>query len=258
MAKRKGAEANSQEEGDNTATLSPAERAAAARAQIREQKRALKRLRLDEKKAAKAKQREATEAVRKDKSDGVDVTDQGWPLELSTGASRVAFVTSSVWDARLDAATLDSYGVPEVARGLPKDLKQMVAPYAAIEAVAVRRVTSKEHPACGQHGLFAARYIPPRTHVLDYVGFITDETRCSTTSDFIMRLDGPLSVDAERCGNQARFINDFRGVAAKPNVELVLGSERPPTMQVWTAAEGVAAGTELLLSYGKGFWEARR
>lgn len=50
MAKRKGAEANSQEEGDNTATLSPAERAAAARAQIREQKRALKRLRLDEKK----------------------------------------------------------------------------------------------------------------------------------------------------------------------------------------------------------------
>lgn len=231
--------------------------------------------------AAKAKRREATEAVRKDKSDGVDVTDQGWPLELSTGASRVAFVTSSVWDARLDAATLDSYGVPEVARGLPKDLKRMVAPYAAIEAVAVRRVTSKEHPACGQHGLFAAQYIPPRTHVLDYVGFVTDETRCSTTSDFIMRLDGPLSVDAERCGNQARFINDFRGVAAKPNVELVLGSERPPTMQVcfccltssivgsrltvfgatlqvWTAAEGVAAGTELLLSYGKGFWEARR
>ena len=73
-----------------------------------------------------------------------------------------------------------------------------------------------------------------------------------------------------------RFINDFRGVASRPNVELVSRQEKTsdsrrtgkaareetnvtptPAMEVWTASSGIEAGVELLLSYGKGFWTHR-
>jgi len=231
------------------------ERAAAARARKREQKRALKRLKIDQKKADKAKKREAKEVVRRGKSSGVKVIDEGWPVQLKKGDTPCVFLERSVWDVNLDPALRQ--GVPEADVASLDDLSTRSVQYSSLDTVAVRHITAVSHPACGQHGLFAAKYIPPRTRVLDYVGFVTDEDKCSTTSDFIMRLSGTLSVDAERCGNQARFINDFRRVADKPNVELVLSDGPPCSMQVWTGAEGVEAGTELLLSYGKGFWHAR-
>lgn len=36
--------------------------------------------------------------------------------------------------------------------------------------VAIRLVADTAHPACGQYGLFAARKIRPRSHILDYIG----------------------------------------------------------------------------------------
>ena len=31
-----------------------------------------------------------------------------------------------------------------------------------------------------------------------------------------------------------------------------------PRVSVWTGSQPIACGTEILLSYGKGFWEARK
>jgi hypothetical protein len=37
---------------------------------------------------------------------------------------------------------------------------------------------------------------------------------------FDRRSDGQiLAIDTQDCGNEGRFINDYRGVAVKPNVE---------------------------------------
>ena len=60
-------------------------------------------------------------------------------------------------------------------------------------------------------------------------------------------------------GNEARFINDYRGVAAKPNA---LFEERRNAagelcMAVWSGKEEIKKGQEILVSYGKGFWQAR-
>jgi hypothetical protein len=280
--------------------------------------------------ATKAQQRNAAEAVLQASSKGANIPDEGWPIEFAAGDGECMFTPHALWDGRLPASIMAESGVPRAAvAAAPHKLGRHSAAYAPVEAVSIQRIAAVDHPACGQHGLFAARYIPPRTHVVDYAGFVTNEALCSTTSDYILRLTGVLSVDAERCGNQSRFINDFRGVAKRANVELVLSDSQVPTMQVrfphphsthtthtlrdahtvfyllswilmlilsgvcnlsplssdthfslppsswiltcylfllsssssfqvWTASVGVEAGTELLLSYGKGFWHARR
>jgi hypothetical protein len=72
-----------------------------------------------------------------------------------------------------------------------------------------------------------------------------------------------LSIDANNPGNEARMINDFRGIAKAPNVEFKL--YRHPTNVAPKIRMGVfvlpgreiQAGEEILLSYGKGFWTAR-
>jgi SET domain-containing protein len=80
-----------------------------------------------------------------------------------------------------------------------------------------------------------------------------------------------LTVDAATTGNEGRFINDYRGIGERNNVELRfadhLGGPNtasvqpvevgPPCMSIWTVARGIPAGDELLLSYGKGYWQAR-
>lgn len=41
----------------------------------------------------------------------------------------------------------------------------------------------------------------------------------SQTSDYVLRLGDGVSVDAEKMGNEARFLNDFRNTGKKPNVQ---------------------------------------
>lgn len=60
-------------------------------------------------------------------------------------------------------------------------------------------------------------------------------------------------------GNEARFINDFRGVAKKPNARFQerRNEKGELCMSVWSSSETIKKGDEILLSYGKGFWKAR-
>ncbi|KAI9199541.1 uncharacterized protein BJ171DRAFT_517874 [Polychytrium aggregatum] len=129
--------------------------------------------------------------------------------------------------------------------------------------VLIKKITDPAHPACGQCGLFAAANLDPRTHVLDYVGIVnSDSTGASTTSDYIIRLLGDLSVDAEFAGNEARFMNDFRGCPGGPKPNVEFGPYRDSLsgelrMGVWVLNKKIRKGDELLVTYGKGFWKAR-
>lgn len=49
----------------------------------------------------------------------------------------------------------------------------------------IQRIEDKNHPACGQFGLFAAKQIPPRTLILDYIGMVLyDSGSCFLASLF--------------------------------------------------------------------------
>ena len=102
-----------------------------------------------------------------------------------------------------------------------------------------------------------------------------------------------LAIDAARCGNEARFINDYRGIPnpafppgyipqskkekdqiflKRPNAEFKvvwdpIRKERAMAVYVLPAPKravgkarevGIKGGEEVVVSYGKGFWEGRR
>ncbi|KAI9066696.1 SET domain protein [Trametes sanguinea] len=129
--------------------------------------------------------------------------------------------------------------------------------------ITIQRISDSSHPAHGQYGLFAAKKIPPRTLILDYIGEVHCDDR--PTSDYDLSLyrspdNVSVGVDAQLVGNEARFINDYRGVKAKPNVAF---QERRTDrgemrMSIWSGSEVIRKGDELLLSYGKSWWRARR
>lgn len=180
-----------------------------------------------------------------------------------TWPARICYTARSVWDSRIPLKILERYdavecqvdGYDSAIRKLSTSVRDESA--AQKQAFSMCRITDPAHPAYQECGLFANKHIPPRTFVLEYAGFVSLNKETSSTSDYTMQIDEELSIDAERIGNEARFINDFRGIAPRANVELRLEKAPFPKMTLWTNSEPVLCGTELLLSYGKGFWRER-
>lgn len=154
-------------------------------------------------------------------------------------------------------------------------------------------------PAHGQAGLFATRDLAPGSLILPYLGEVhigtppfgvpaaggigssntdADDRYDYAQSDYDLWLDrdGDLAVDAARAGNEARFVNDYRGVprreGRKANAEFKVVwdlrvGERCMAVFVLPAGKravgrartvGIARGEEVLVSYGRGFWQGRR
>ncbi|KLU92172.1 hypothetical protein MAPG_11118 [Magnaporthiopsis poae ATCC 64411] len=209
-------------------------------------------------------------------------------------------------------------------------------------AVQIRTITDPRHPAVGQRGLFAARRLEPGALILPYLGEVHPGTvgvdddaehqpqqqhsHAESDYDLWLSRDADVAVDAARCGNEARFVNDYRGVpgAERANAEFrevwdprpqprprpgscgppggcgAAANESPSVHATgeWTMAVfvlpvgkkalakqqqkqqqqkrgqrlgvvagggrrerplgGINEGEEILVSYGKGFWEKRK
>jgi hypothetical protein len=167
---------------------------------------------------------------------------------------------------------------PNDAISIPSDIPLGPSPLVKITSIA-----TPSHPANGQHGLFAAKDLKPGTFILQYLGEIhislppiPDSSDSSTTvdphanSNYDLSLDREMGIgiDADMWGNEARFINDYRGITERPNAEFreVWGERRKERgMGVWVLPEGksgkgkgIKKGEEILVSYGRGFWGARK
>jgi hypothetical protein len=128
--------------------------------------------------------------------------------------------------------------------------------------VVIRPISLPSHPAAGQFGLFAARKISPRTRILDYTGEVHCDERPDSDYDLslLRTQDGVnVGVDASAIGNEARFINDFRGIRDKPNAIFVesRASSGELRMSVWSVATAIKKGDEIVVSYGKSWWRTR-
>ncbi|KAG6012441.1 hypothetical protein E4U54_007536 [Claviceps lovelessii] len=131
--------------------------------------------------------------------------------------------------------------------------------------VRIQPITQPAHPAHGQHGLFAARHLPPGSFILAYLGRVHGSATTDPTSDYDLWLDkeADLAVDAARGGNEGRYVNDFRGVRERANAVFGTGwSERwgEVCVGVWVVGgkTGIRKGDEIVVSYGKGFWGQRQ
>lgn len=154
------------------------------------------------------------------------------------------------------------------------------------------------HPAAGSFGLFASQDVAPNTFIRPYLGILHtkkdadfystyDLSLChdagllseaeSTRSDAsdglanqveFLSLDPDsesaehdptaLYLDSRYWGNESRFVNDYRGIAVKPNVEfrsfLQLQDGEPRFQMGLFAIRPIRKGHELLINYGKSFW----
>ncbi|BGP26872.1 hypothetical protein JCM10295v2_005834 [Rhodotorula toruloides] len=154
--------------------------------------------------------------------------------------------------------------------------------------VAIRKIDDFRHPANGQSGLFNAsnKPIPRGTWIRDYLGFVHTEAESDPLSDYDLSLQRTVveevdpetgevvqrvqvvGCDATKMGNEARFVNDYRGVPGfqRPNAVFELrewempdsGGQKSVRMAVRAGPHGVEKGAEICVSYGRGFWEKRR
>ncbi|KAG2023840.1 hypothetical protein CC2G_001450 [Coprinopsis cinerea AmutBmut pab1-1] len=127
--------------------------------------------------------------------------------------------------------------------------------------VAIRRIQDSAHPANGQYGLFAGKKIPSGTFIIDYIGEVHCDDRPDSDYDLsLLRLsDGTsVGVDASRMGNEARFVNDYRGIKKKPNAVFTDYRTRSGELRICIrSCEEIKKGEEILVSYGKSWWSSR-
>lgn len=191
---------------------------------------------------------------------------KAWPRGLM-------YITAPVYSKTL---TPEHFGSLRRPPALPNAClpRSEVAPGPSPLAV-ITPIGNPSHPASGQHGLFAAQNLPPDAFVILYLGVVHGKDDADPASDYDLSLDRELGlgVDASRMGNEARFINDYRGVrSAGPNAEFrevwvdagngkaekgmgvfVLGAGKSGKR-----AKGIRKGEEIVVSYGKGFWSERQ
>ena len=119
----------------------------------------------------------------------------------------------------------------------------------------VNIISSENHPAFGQRGLFAGQSVEKGGFVCEYIGKVS--TNGSDTSDYILAFYENYSIDAELMGNEARMVNDYRGTGSEVNCKFeVYRSGKEIKMGIFTCKK-VKKNQELLVSYGKGWWKAR-
>lgn len=177
--------------------------------------------------------------------------------ESSAWPSSCVFLTSLVWgdDVRRAKDVFKKYKCSA-------DGKHVEASAAATKRnVRWQLITDERHPAKGEYGLFAQRKLERGEHVIDYLGLVTLKGNESKTSDYTASFgdDNELALDAERMGNEARMINDFRNTGRRANAlfDQYRDAAGDLKLGVFAGPHGIPKGDEVLVSYGKGFWENR-
>lgn len=114
-----------------------------------------------------------------------------------------------------------------------------------------------------------------------YLGRLHGRATTSVESDYDLWLDREMDVatDAAGEGNEARFANDYRGVEGKERANAQFGNvwcerwgevcvgvwalggrkkSKEKKMKKKSDGGGIRKGDEILVNYGRGFWEERR
>ncbi|KAF2478042.1 uncharacterized protein BDR25DRAFT_321170 [Lindgomyces ingoldianus] len=183
----------------------------------------------------------------------------------------VVYLLAPSYSKKLPDVAIRSLIVARSDLPATEQLRKTKGPYANTR---ITRIVTPSHPANGQYGLFARQHLPPDSFILPYLGYVHDKTDTDEQSDYDLSLDRNLGigVDASKMGNEARFINDYRGVSTGPNAEFrdffvdIGNGKGEKRIGVFVLSvgksgkrvKGIAKGEEILISYGKGFWTERQ
>ncbi|PSN64278.1 hypothetical protein BS50DRAFT_68937 [Corynespora cassiicola Philippines] len=189
---------------------------------------------------------------------------KGWP-------PGTVYLRAACYSKKMPSDVFKALVFPKSDLPAGTQVLKTAGPYSNVK---ITSISSAPHPANGQNGLFASQNLSPDSFILPYLGYVHDSSETNEASDYDLSLDRErgIGVDASQMGNEARFINDYRGVStAGPNAEfrdifVHVGNgkvERRVGVFVLSAgksgkrSKGIARGEEILVSYGKGFWTER-
>lgn len=221
---------------------------------------------------------------------------KNWPPEIS-------FLTAPIYSRTLQSPHLTFLRSKNTSDPTVPTINTAKGPCSLVK---ITPISTPSHPAYGQCGLFAASDLKPGTLILQYMGEIhvtpseaqavdpssnypvttlpnTTKPDPHANSNYDLSLDRELGIgiDADKSGTEARFINDYRGVAGTANAEFreiwdgnrgqrgmgvfVLkegkggkGKNGKSKVEGGKSGKGIRKGEEILVSYGRGFWGARK
>lgn len=164
---------------------------------------------------------------------------------------------------------------PEYSSAIDRSVIKVLSPRGicsrtTISYTRIRKIEDVNHPAYGQFGLFASKDLKPGEHIVDYIGYyhLPTPDDSDATSDYDLSLRHGalyLGIDAAKIGNEARMLNDYRGVEESANARFdsyvnIHGEIRMGVFAIGSemkGGRGIKKGEEILVSYGKGFWNNR-
>ena len=119
---------------------------------------------------------------------------------------------------------------------------------------------------CGAYGLgqgvFAKQALPVGEWVLEYAGErkggLDWDALESSQTRYMWDVGGGEAIDAEQCGNEARFLNHYQHLGAGPNLVAENVREEDGVHVVFRTASLVRAGEQLLIDYGTFFAPGER
>lgn len=125
------------------------------------------------------------------------------------------------------------------------------------KGVEVRRLP-KEHFLSGQHGLFATEKFSRFDIIGEYVGVVVGD---EVNGHYVAALEDKdnnmsLGVDAEKQGNEMRFINSYLNIGFKANVSMRTAYVETYPHIVIVCTEDIEVGEEILLDYGDAYNKA--
>ena len=124
--------------------------------------------------------------------------------------------------------------------------------------VYIKKISDKTHPLYGQFGVFAKKGFQQYDIVAQYTGNLvrSDLSKDYRGSPYTAFLCESYDINADRSGNETRFINDYRGIQKKPNVALRTGIVNKKPVVLFICSKDISPGDEILTDYGTQYWEA--
>jgi SET domain-containing protein len=108
-------------------------------------------------------------------------------------------------------------------------------------------------------GLFTSKDIRKGTRIIEYKGRIRTWKEIRSESAFngyVFYINRNHVIDAKNTtGAKARYANDAKGVSAKTGARNNSKYEQDGLRVYITATKNIPAGSEILVSYGKEYWD---
>ena len=130
-----------------------------------------------------------------------------------------------------------------------------------IEGVFVKEITQSDHILLGEYGLFTRRQWEKYEIIGEYCGELCEYNENNDKNGYIASLYYDLSpeetiyIDANKYGNETRFINDYRNIKSNPNTQLTSCNISGKQHILIIVIETILPYNEILIDYGGDYWD---